>query len=166
MNRLKDKAALVAGGASGIGRSAALLMAEEGARIVVADVNDAGGASVAAAIDQTGGTCRFVHLEVRNEEDWIKAVDGAIGEFGRLDVLSNSAGITMGGRKTMVCKQAWFPGDLRHHCRIVHPLHAEQDQSEALARSPSGPLIPKNQDPVDFGARIGRWQSFKEFRDR
>ncbi len=110
MNRLKDKVALVAGGASGIGRSAALLMAEEGARIVVADVNDAGGASVAAAIDQTGGTCRFVHLEVRNEEDWIKAVDGAIGEFGRLDVLSNSAGITMGGRKTMVCKQAWSRG--------------------------------------------------------
>jgi 3(or 17)beta-hydroxysteroid dehydrogenase len=107
MNRLRDKVALVAGGASGIGRAAAMLMAEEGAKIVVADVNDAGGASVVAAIEQTGGTCRFFHLDVRNEEDWIKTIDGALEEFGRLDVLANSAGITMGGSAEEAALAEW-----------------------------------------------------------
>lgn len=97
MDRLKDKVALVAGGASGIGRSAALLMAQEGAKIVVADVNDAEGARVVAAIEQMGGKGRFFHLDVRVEEDWIKAVDGAVNAFSRLDVVVNTAGILLGG---------------------------------------------------------------------
>ena len=97
MNRLKDKVALIAGGASGIGRSAAMLMAQEGASVAVADVNDDGGASVVASIEQTGGKSRFFHLDVRSEDDWSKAVDGALNTFGRLDVLVNSAGILIGG---------------------------------------------------------------------
>jgi len=97
MNRLKDKVALIAGGASGIGRSAAMLMAQEGASVAVADVNDDGGASVVASIEQTGGKSRFFHLDVRSEDDWSKAVDGALNTFGRLDVVVNSAGILIGG---------------------------------------------------------------------
>jgi 3(or 17)beta-hydroxysteroid dehydrogenase len=97
MDRLRDKVALVAGGASGIGRSAALLMAQEGAKIVVADVNDAEGGRVVASIEQFGGKCCFFHLDVRSEDDWTKAVDGAMNMFGRLDVVVNSAGILVGG---------------------------------------------------------------------
>jgi NAD(P)-dependent dehydrogenase (short-subunit alcohol dehydrogenase family) len=91
--RLTGKAALITGGASGIGRATALLFAREGAAVVVADVNRDAGQRVADEIMQTGGRAFFETVDVTRAADCRRVVERATGEFGRIDILFNNAGI-------------------------------------------------------------------------
>jgi len=93
MGRVQDKVCLVTGGASGIGRETVLLMAEEGARIVLTDLNEEAGQSVVGEIEAIGGEAIFVKHDVSSEEDWIRVVKTAVERFGRVDVLVNNAGV-------------------------------------------------------------------------
>jgi len=93
MPRLTSKVALITGAASGIGRAAALLFAREGARVVVADVQDAAGERTVAAIADGGGEALFVHADVSRSEDARAMVDAATRRFGRLDIVFNNAGV-------------------------------------------------------------------------
>jgi 3alpha(or 20beta)-hydroxysteroid dehydrogenase len=88
--RLDGKVALITGGARGQGEAEARLFVAAGARVVVSDVLDEQGRAVATDI---GAAARFVHHDVRDEGSWANAVGVATGEFGRLDVLVNNAGI-------------------------------------------------------------------------
>ncbi len=97
---LEGKVAIVTGAASGIGRGVALLLAEMGAALAVLDVDDAGGAATVAAITRAGGKSRFLHCDVRSAQDCAQAVQHTLGEFGRIDILCNNAGIAI--RKTVV----------------------------------------------------------------
>ena len=91
--RLEGKVAIVTGGGQGIGEAAALRMAEEGARIVVSDVNAETGEAVAAAVRDAGGEAVFVPADVAALDD-VKALMAATADaFGRLDVLHNNAGV-------------------------------------------------------------------------
>jgi NAD(P)-dependent dehydrogenase (short-subunit alcohol dehydrogenase family) len=92
--RLRNKVAMVTGGASGIGTATAGIFAREGARVAVADVDDAG-QKVAKEIESRGGQALFVPLDVTNEEAWDEAVQSVVKTFGRLDVLVNCAGIAL-----------------------------------------------------------------------
>src|SRR5207247_7745780 len=94
--RLKEKVALVTGGAHGMGAAEAKLFAKEGARVVVADVRDGDGKAVIDQITSAGGQARFVHLDVTREAEWQQAVAFAVSTFGKLDVLVNNAGISGG----------------------------------------------------------------------
>lgn len=94
MARLNGKTALVTGGASGIGRETALRLADDGAAVVVADVQDELGAEVAAEIEKNGGTALYVHLDVTDEAGWTQTVATIAERFGGLDVLVNNAGIS------------------------------------------------------------------------
>ncbi len=89
MGRVDGKVALVTGGASGIGRATAELLAREGAKVMIADVNDAGGAETVEAI---GTDAKFVHLDVTDEAAWVAALDATVEAFGGLSVLVNCAG--------------------------------------------------------------------------
>jgi NAD(P)-dependent dehydrogenase (short-subunit alcohol dehydrogenase family) len=91
--RLEDKVALITGAGSGIGRESALLFAREGARIVVADINDAGGAAVVEEVAAAGGQAIYVHADVSKATDAAGMVRAAEERFGKLDVLFNNAGI-------------------------------------------------------------------------
>ena len=94
--RLAGKVALITGAASGIGRETSLLFAKEGARIVAADVNDAGGEETVELVTNGGGEAVFIHADVSKNEDCEAMVRSAESTFGRLDVLFNNAGIMHG----------------------------------------------------------------------
>ncbi len=91
--RLKDKVALISGGARGMGAVEAQLFAKEGAKVVIGDILDSEGAKVAAEISEAGLDALYVHLDVAVEEDWRQAVDATVTKFGKLNVLVNNAGI-------------------------------------------------------------------------
>jgi len=88
--RLEGRVAVVTGGASGIGAGTAARFVEEGAAVVVADIQEEAGRAVA---EQLGDACRFVRTDVAEEADVAAAVDLAVAEFGRLDCMFNNAGI-------------------------------------------------------------------------
>jgi NAD(P)-dependent dehydrogenase (short-subunit alcohol dehydrogenase family) len=94
--RLKEKVALITGAGSGIGRESALLFAREGAAVVVVDVKDDAGRETAAMIAEQGGRAAYCHADVSRGSDCERMVAFAEGEFDRLDVLFNNAGIMHG----------------------------------------------------------------------
>ena len=86
MDRVKAKVALVTGGASGIGRASATLLAKEGAVVVVTDVQDDQGKDCAAAIKKAGGDAIFLHHDVASEDAWIGVVAEIRSRFGKLHI--------------------------------------------------------------------------------
>lgn len=105
---LKGKVAIVTGGGSGIGEHTAKLFAENGAKIVVSDINEEGGNRVVKDIKDKGGNAIFVKADTANHEDSKKTVDAAIKEFGKLDIAVNNAGV--GGPQSKIGEteiEAW-----------------------------------------------------------
>jgi NAD(P)-dependent dehydrogenase (short-subunit alcohol dehydrogenase family) len=92
--RLKDKVAIVTGGAHGMGEAEARLFAQEGAAVVIADVLDQMGESVAADISASQGRARFIHTDVTSESDWKRLIAETVASYGKLDILVNNAGIS------------------------------------------------------------------------
>ncbi|HEX6927028.1 MAG TPA: SDR family NAD(P)-dependent oxidoreductase, partial [Longimicrobiaceae bacterium] len=91
--RLNGKVAIVTGAAAGIGEAIALLMGQEGARVVVADVDEQGGEETAAAIRAAGGEAIFVRTDVSREEEVAEMTAAAVRAFGGVDVLVNNAAV-------------------------------------------------------------------------
>jgi len=92
--RLGNKVAIVTGAGSGFGEGIAARFAQEGAKVVVNDINAAAGERVAEAIRKAGGSAQFVQADVTRDADWARLVQGAVSSFGRLDVVVNNAGWT------------------------------------------------------------------------
>lgn len=88
---LSGKVAIITGGANGIGRATVELYVEQGAKVVIADVDDARGEELAAKL---GGAARFKHADVANEDDVQALIDLAVGEFGGLHVMFNNAAVS------------------------------------------------------------------------
>jgi NAD(P)-dependent dehydrogenase (short-subunit alcohol dehydrogenase family) len=91
--RLESKVALISGGARGMGAVEARLFTSEGAKVVIGDILEEDGRRTEAEINEAGGECLFVRLDVTSEPDWQRAVAAAVARFGKLDVLVNNAGI-------------------------------------------------------------------------
>lgn len=92
--RLKDKVAIVTGGAHGMGEAEARLVAREGAAVVIADVLPEMGEAVAADINAGQGRAMFVRADVTSEADWRALIDGTLRAYGGLDILVNNAGVS------------------------------------------------------------------------
>lgn len=90
-NRLKDKVAIVTGGAAGIGEATAVLFAEEGAKVVVADLDKAAGDKTVEQIQKAGGDAIFVKTDVSDEKAARRVCDEAVKRFGKLNILVNNA---------------------------------------------------------------------------
>ena len=93
MGQLQGKVAVITGAASGMGKAASLLFAREGANVVLADLNVAGGEEVAKAASEAGPRCVFQRTDVSAEADVAALIGRAVSEFGHLDVVFNNAGI-------------------------------------------------------------------------
>jgi len=93
MNRVAGKVALVSGASSGLGESAARMLASEGATVVLADINDEAGEKVAREIETEGGKAIYTHLDVSREDDWVRVMELTKRSFGGLNITVNCAGI-------------------------------------------------------------------------
>jgi len=92
-DRLRGKVALISGGASGIGAAHARIFADEGASVLVCDVQDEMGRAVVDDVKRNGGEAAFFHLDVASEDNWKQAVAEAIKRFASLTTLINNAGV-------------------------------------------------------------------------
>ncbi|WP_226641743.1 SDR family NAD(P)-dependent oxidoreductase [Mesobacillus subterraneus] len=91
--RLGNKTAIITGGASGIGRAAALRFASEGAQVVIGDINVDGGRATAELIEKHGGRAIFTELNVSDSKQMKELISVTVETFGKLDILFNNAGI-------------------------------------------------------------------------
>ena len=108
--RLEDKVAIISGGASGIGRATALRFLDEGARVVIADRNDAAARETLRLAEEGAAAprLRFVHCDVAEESDVAALVQDALSAFGRLDCMFNNAGVPGAvGPLTETTVEAW-----------------------------------------------------------
>jgi NAD(P)-dependent dehydrogenase (short-subunit alcohol dehydrogenase family) len=94
--QVAGKIALVTGGASGIGQAIAELLAEEGASVVVTDIDELRGPEVVAGIRTSGREALYLHQDVTSEPRWAEVIGAVEQRFGRLDVLVSNAGIGIG----------------------------------------------------------------------
>jgi NAD(P)-dependent dehydrogenase (short-subunit alcohol dehydrogenase family) len=105
--RVAGKVALVTGGASGIGRGCAERLAEEGAVVVITDLQDHKGEEVVQAITAAGGKAEYLHHDVTDEAAWQDVVAQVKARHGRLDILVNNAGIGIGGSVLEMTLDTW-----------------------------------------------------------
>jgi len=105
--RLKDKVAIVTGSASGIGKAIALAFGREGAVVVGADVNVAGGEEIAEEIKNAGGKAAFIDADVAESEQVLRLVEKTVKDHGKLDIMVNNAGIEVFSRLADTEEEMW-----------------------------------------------------------
>lgn len=103
--RLKDKVAIVTGAARGLGKGIAKKLAEEGAKVVIADM--AGAEEAAAEINQEGGTASAFQVNVSKQSEMQALVQYAVDTYGTLDIMVNNAGINRDGMLHKMSKENW-----------------------------------------------------------
>ena len=90
---LEEKICIVTGSGGGIGRATAIEMGRRGARVVVSDVKDDGGAETVGLVEETGAEAIYLHCDVRDEDEVVALIAQTVDHFGGLDVLHNNAGV-------------------------------------------------------------------------
>lgn len=120
--RLQDKVAIVTGGANGIGRACCVRFAEEGANIVVADLDEVEGAETVRLVQAAGREARFIRTDTTREADCLAMVQVAVDQFGGVDVCVAAAGISWGGYVSGKSQPRASEGALRRFHIVEQPL--------------------------------------------
>lgn len=142
---LEGKAALVTGGASGIGRATSLAMSREGARVAVADRTEEGAAATVALINAAGGQALAIGGDVTNENDVAAMVARTVAAFGRIDCAFNNAGIAgravgPGGQRTHELSEESFNGMLAVNLTGVF-LCLKHEVAQMLKQGGGGSIV-------------------------
>lgn len=135
MGRLDGKAALITGAGSGFGEGIARIFVAEGARVIIADINDETGARVAESL---GGSARFVHMDVSRDADMAAGVAAATDNFDRLDILVNNAGCTHRNRPMLEVTEEEFD---RIYAVNVKSVYLAARHAVPLFRAQGGGVI-------------------------
>lgn len=104
MGRLENKVAVITGAAKGLGEADARLFVQEGAKVVMTDVDATAGEALARDL---GDNAIFLKHDVRNEDEWVRVIDEAVSRFGRLDILVNNAGVVEVGNIESQTTEEW-----------------------------------------------------------
>jgi NAD(P)-dependent dehydrogenase (short-subunit alcohol dehydrogenase family) len=107
MARVENKVALVTGGGLGLGRACAMLLARQGAKVMVTDLKEQEGRAVADEIVEAGGEAMFMRQDVSSEADWEATIAAVVRRFGRLNILVNNAGVALGGDVESTTLEQW-----------------------------------------------------------
>jgi 3-oxoacyl-[acyl-carrier protein] reductase len=135
---VRDKVVIITGGGSGIGRETALLFAKEGAKVVVADINETGGKETANDIENAGGKGFFAMLDVSNREQARDVVKETLDRYGKIDVLINNAGIIQDALITKMTEDQW---DRVIDINLKGPFNCIQAVAEAMTEHGTGEII-------------------------
>ncbi|GAB4460618.1 MAG: SDR family NAD(P)-dependent oxidoreductase [Armatimonadaceae bacterium] len=148
MERFQDKVILVTGATSGIGRGTALMMAQEGAAVVLAGRREKEGNEIAARIQEQGGKATFVASDVTREADHVKLVETALREYGRLDGAFNNAG---SGKPGSIVEYTEEDFDREIAVNLKSVWLGMKHQIPAIARSGGGAIV----NTASQGAIVG-----------
>ena len=140
---MTERVAVVTGAASGIGRATALGLGRQGARVALCDLNAAGLAGVATAIQGAGGQARVVELDVSDQSQAARAIDSIVEAWGRLDVLVNAAGIASSGATSSgpvieIAEQDW---DRIMDVNLLGTVYCAQAAARHMMRQRSGRIV-------------------------
>ena len=148
--RLEGKIAVITGAGSGMGRASAIRFAEEGAKVVVADINEAGGIETVETIKSAGGDAVFVRADVSKDEDCKKMIDTAVEAFGGLNVLYNNAALPQKEQRFFDCtNDEWdtiMNVNLRGPfiaCKYAYPEFLKAGGGVYLATASLGAMMPR-----------------------
>lgn len=97
MGRVDNKVALISGGGSGLGKASAGMLAQEGAKVAIADINLEAAQQAAAEISSAGDEALALELDVRSEASWHACIEQVMARYGKLNILMNNAGVVAGG---------------------------------------------------------------------
>lgn len=136
--RLANKAAIVTGAGSGIGRAIAELFAREGAKVLVAEIEEAGGQESVAAIRAAGGTAEFARTDVGSEEDCRAMAEAAEARFGPIHVLVNNAAAFVFGKVEQATRADW---ERVLAVNVLGPAQCVKHVLPAMRRAGGGSIV-------------------------
>lgn len=151
--KLESKVAIITGAGSGIGQATAILFAQEGARVVVADYAPEGGRATVEEITRNGGEAMFVETDVSKAADVERMVQAAIDAYGRIDVLFNNAAVTIPATVVDTSDEVWnrtLDIDLKSiylACKFAIPHMLQEGGSIINTASMCGLVASKSQAP-------------------
>ena len=167
--RVAGKKALVTGAAQGLGAAQAMMLAREGAQVLLADINAAGAAAQAAAINQAMGadTAFSIKLDVTQEQEWIAAVEAAHEQMQGLSVLVNNAGIGVRGNIETCTLADWHRGfavnvdSVFLGCQKALPLMKDSQPGSIINISSIAGLIASDTMPGYNASKAAVWMLSK-----
>lgn len=153
--RLADKTAIITGASTGIGRACALRFAEEGAEVLIADLQVEEGQAVVDEIGAAGGEAQFIEVDVRDPDDNARMVEECLNTFGGLDILFCNAGVTLAAEITETTDEDMDSlldvnvkgGMYAARAAVPHMLEQEGDSSILFTASKTG-LVAQEDSPV------------------
>ena len=158
MGRLSGKVAIISGGARGQGAEEARLFASEGAKVIIGDILDSEGIQVESEIVERGGQAKFVRLDVTIEDDWSKAVQLAISEYGKLDILVNNAGILLMKGVEDTSSEEW---DYLHNINSKGVFLGSKAVIPAMRKSGGGSIVNISSIAGLIGSRFSAYGASK-----
>ena len=156
------KVAVITGGASGIGLATAKLLATNGARIVIGDLQAELGSAAAAEIETAGGQAHFVPTDVLIRDDLQRLLDTAVERFGRVDIVHNNAGVNEGGDFLASGADAWertlaidLEAVIRFTQLAVQQLRKQGGGGVIINTASMGGTIPMPNSPIYAASKAG-----------